>query len=370
LHTLTAIISLSLLRRLLSGRKVHFLLQLGVFTLIEFNPVLLILSHDILTDCLNVFLFTAFLWALQAPLRFKPFIVSTLLAAMIVVRPFNQSWGAVFFAAYLALWLMGLLFQGRLSGLLKRWSARQFINITIQVCVPLLCIVGLQYLYVYQMEKSIGLVGNKMNSEISLILDLGNWYYKYDTYVGRETRSPSLSYVFANWETRAKSEMQEGEPLRMIPFILENPVESFFFYVIRGVGLFQHYEWSAYRFTTENTFNEVALWGLFAFFGCVYANVYFVFNFKRVFLKQLNQPFTVLLLAVDLYLGAYTLLYVPEFRFIAPTLPIFLVLGVAAIMQDRSWRNIALVLTSSFTLYVFTFEVLRVSIAAAPLVLR
>ncbi len=362
-HTGTALLAVALLDKL-SERKTSFTLRLICFALIELNVVLLGLTRDILTDSITVFLVTLLVWLLISAMRFKWLFIGLVLAVSIVVRPFNQVWGLLFLGTCGSLLFARQVLQHGLQSTIdtiRQTGIKRPLLIGLQVLMPLLIIVGLQYWLIFQVESRVNLVGKLATQIADWNSQAGVFYYKYETFAGDQSRSSSVFYVFDTGAKQAAKLRDAAGNMSILNYALTHPVDTAYVFLVKAIGLFQSYELSTYRMALENTANFVFVWGFIPLLGLVYAHWSVLLNVRKMLTGSRAAFYGLIVLAAaDLYLILYTIFTIPETRFMAPVFPALTVCGIVAATTQRR-RNLLFAAILTFGIYLLAFEILRVS---------
>ncbi len=368
LHSGAALLSVTLIEKL-SERKTSFIFRITCFALVELNAVLLGLTRDILTESVTVFVIMLFIELLLSDVRLKWALLGLTLGIAIIVRPVHQVWGLAFLLAAGLLFCIRRVMQ---HGAQSTWNQMRQIDlkrltiVVLQIAVPLLVIVGLQYFFVYQAENKINLVGTRATELAVKHLNASVYDYKYETYVGTGPHSPKLFYCFEKGEAQATAICAGQDSLNLFQYFVTYPFDTVYVLIVKTVGIFQSYEWSTYRQTTTSYPNLVFIWGLIPLLGLVVAH----HNLLRQWRKMLTTSYAnfcriLVLVAADLYLVLYILFTIPETRFMAPMLPALTVCGLSTIatpLSPRYHRTLLIIAGLTFIMYMLVFVILQSSL--------
>jgi hypothetical protein len=245
----------------------------------------------------------------------------------------------------------------------KRRIARAGAGV-LQVVIPILLIVGPQYVLVYRAEDHLALVGKRFTVEAAKILStLGVYVYKYETYTGPEPISGQVFYYDESRKATVDRIVADDGKVNLLSYAVAYPLETVQTVFIKTVGAFQSYEWSTYRLTLENIPNYVFVFGLFIFCFFVFVNLAMPLNVLRSLRGGRSFPFhtVVLWMAIDLIVLSYTLLSPVETRFIVPAFPILTATTLYVGWRAENRRSLLIVLIIGIVLYLITYQVLQVS---------
>jgi hypothetical protein len=380
-HTVTSFLTMLILRQQAAPRKIPFALGLACFALVQFNPLLLGLTHDILTETLATATITVFFWAMFATTPVKYVLIGTSLAISIVVRPYFESFALAFGGLLLGLVVLRFVTTYRLydvakiprvRALLGQWiTKRRFVSVgakLLQVLVPIVLIVGPQYMLVYNAEGHFALAGRRFTTDAARILTtLGVYVYKYETYTGPEPLSRQVFYYDGDHKVIAERMVAAEGGVNLLSYAAGYPLAAAQTVLIKTVGAFQSYEWSTYRLSVENSPNYVFVFGLLIFSLFVFLNMSTFLSIVRGMRQPLPEsesiPFQIVVLwaAVNLIVFSYSFLSPVETRFIVPAFPILTATALYMIWRTGDRRTIIIALIVATTLYLVTYQVLQVS---------
>ncbi len=409
LHTLTSLLGVSILSYLLDKRA-SSILRILCFALLQFNPILLGLTRDIMSDSLSVFFLTLFIWAILRSFPLHWLVVGIALAVSIVIRPFNLPWIVVLVGALALLtFLRDSLTQRRtaestpepprsMSAFLK--DRQRLILVGLQIGLPLLLIVGLQYILVARSGGGLSLIGKTGGYWQTRVLYEGSYMYRYQPYADPRGALHHMYYVSTPCEQIAIA-LNGINPL---PVILADLPGTFYLYAVKTIAMFQPLSWSTYRTSLDTPSGYLLLFGLLLFFFFVYLtlrqwdiwrlfnpstassgqrlkvdhsqpdslsvnlslNLSFLVNLREMLhLSREGSTKFALWLAITLYILLYALVSVPEPRYIAAILPILTALAVTEISANRNIGSLLRAAVLASVLYLFTYEIL---LAAAPII--
>lgn len=380
-HTMTSFLAMLILQQQAAPRKIPFTLGLVCFALVQFNPLLLGLTHDILTETLATASITVFFWAMFATTRFKYALLGTSLAIAIVVRPYFESFTLAFGGLLLGLVVLRFVTTYRLydvaqiprvRALMGQWiTKRRLVSAGakfLQVLVPIVLIVGQQYVLVYNAEGHFALVGRRFTTEAAGILStLGVYVYKYETYTGPEPVSRQVFYYDGDHKANAERMVAAEGGVNLLSYAAGYPLAAAQTVLIKTVGAFQSYEWSTYRLSVENSPNYVFVFGLLIFGLFVFLNLSMFLNVVRG-ARQAHPgsesiPFQTVVLwgAINLIVLSYSFLSPVETRFIVPAFPILTATALYVIWRTGDRRPLIIAMIIATMLYLVTYQVLQVS---------
>jgi hypothetical protein len=375
-HTATSFLAMLILRQQARPRKLPFALGLTCFTLVQLNPLLLDLTHDILTETLATIAITLFFWAMFATTPVKYVLIGTSLAISIVVRPYFESFALAFGGLLVVLTVLRSVINHRLYNCSRAGLARKGLNglifrasiALVQVLAPMLLIVGLQYMLVYNAEGHFAVVGKRFTTEAAQNLTtLGVYVYKYETYTGPEPVSRQVFYYDGDHKANAERMVAAEGGVNLLSYAAGYPLAAAQTVLIKTVGAFQSYEWSTYRLSVENSPNYMFVFGLLIFSLFVFLNMSMFLSIVRGVRQPLREsesiPFQIVVLwaAVNLIVFSYSFLSPVETRFIVPAFPILTATALYMIWRTGDRRTIIIALIVATTLYLVTYQVLQVS---------
>gem|GEM_PF-4454321 len=349
LHTVVSVMSLGLLQALVSDSTMirwwHYAL---LFCVNQFNPILLGLTQEILTDSLAVFWVVLFFWGIMGQSRWRWGIGGAALGLATLVRPFYLLYGFVIFAV----WSVGYLIANR-QHLKSLLLSNAVIERILFILVPFLVLIAPQYGFVYDSESTIGLVGTRGNQWQAFHYENGFYLYKYETFVG-EGHHPGVYYVASD----RVDYLDDRSPERGLHLYLQDPFGSIEMAIIKTVGIFQNFELSVYRQALVfDYWQPVFLFGGLFFILLLYPTLYSLQHIKDVLQFNNLQYF---LLAILIHILAYTVFLIPEGRFISPVYPLISVLAIATIIRDpSSWWLLLVAIFLGSGLYAVVFNTLR-----------
>ncbi len=408
-HVGAALLATLIMDRLGSQRP-SALLKILCFGLILFCPTLLGLTRDILADSITVFWVMLFLWSLITPFRGRYFIASSAIAVAIILRPFNQPWAACLIALLMVLNSVRYLAAKypdtsiaqtplHIASELLLLNRRRTLSIGLQILMPLLVIVGLQYYLSLRDGTGFALIGKEGLYWQQRVIYDSAYVFKYETFANGRGQLENLIYKsFEREKLIAQPTIQD--PIRVA---LADPLGTIPFMLVKTTGMFQSYTWSSYRINMDHSMNEVFFTGLalltsFIYLTLLQLNAFvtrlrtatagqplmvlqnverersngatlrvrlnLVFNFdKRLFLN--SEPISntlILWLAATLYIVLYAAVSSPEPRYLAPILPILISSGLYAVVYQKHRSSLLLAAFIAFTLYMLTYQTLQLSL--------
>jgi hypothetical protein len=325
LHLLTSITSVYIYKNIAKKNK-STKIQLLIFLLIQLNPLLIGSSKQILSETATTFLMTAFFYSVIQKNSLKYFFISLFISLAIVFKAFTLSWSIFTFTLVLIFYLIRNFRS--LKSLLKL-NLPKFNPVLLQVIIPFIIIVGVQFYNTYQNENHISLMPQNYQNVSKLHMSLSTYVYKYETYTGDNPRIPPTLY----YESRDLQKIFESclSKKNHILCRIENPIKSIYVYIIKLTALFQNYEWSTYRNNLKNTVSFVFLFGQVMFMFFVLTNYYYI----STFIKEKLTTKNITIICVNTYVILYAIFSLPESRFIYPILPMLTLLTIEKISNTK-----------------------------------
>lgn len=347
LHVLTAFMAAGIAARLGAGKRIRWL----AFLLVLVNPMLLGLTLQILTETLSTFLLALLvLLALYRRSVLNSVALGAVLGALIVTRPFYMTWALAVAGGLLALHMILRLITRQGIPRPHAPEIRRAVLLGMALAFPLLLVVIPQLALIYIGEGTIGLTGEWGNEWISTHINTSTYVYKYETFVGVEG-TPQMYYTNTQREALAADKTLTETILADLPGYAAH-------IALKSIGMFQAYETSPYRVTTEDSpLDPVFLMSFVSFAGLVYVLAATGWAAIKSPRTLLTAP-AALLLAVLAHWFAYSIPTIPEPRFITPILPLIAALAVAtySLRRDR-WLLVGSV-GAALVLYAITYAVI------------
>ena len=335
LHTLLAALGAATFARLSRGRFDQSARYWGAalcFTLVQLDIAMLGATQDILTYHIAAILIGLLFWSFLSAAHW--FWRGLWLALAIVVRPFHFNW-----AIGLALVLL------LLSAFLHwpwpwRWPEYQALLAAVRslvtaygrkllyFCLPLIVLVGWQFLLIYRAEGQFRIVGAAAMSALQLHKDLRVYTLRYDTYSGNDPQfNPAVPYNSA----RNKAIIERCNEFRISLSDCIWRDERNWVYVpetilIKTTGMFQNFDWSTYRGKLDNRPNTLFWQGWVVFLLFLYVPL----DYLRRLWARAHLAFYehLVVLGCVAYVLAYGIFTAPQTDYIFPVHQPLLVFGV------------------------------------------
>ncbi len=357
LHIVTALATVYTLSKLAerAGFSLKRWHRLVCFALIQLNPLLLAMTQEVLTDSITVLGVTVFLVICMARVRYQILLVALVIAILTIIRPFHLNWSIAFFALWAGLFVFGTLINSTFKAhkeFLDTHASKIFPQLLMGAFI-LLIILSVQLWRVYTVDREFNLVTQWERDYIPLHLTETTFVYKYETYVG-EDNTLSATVYYINEARQIDGEFSIGDTLRRYA---EDPLGAFNMITGKTIGLFQNYEWSVYRQTRENPANHPVFFaGLLLFTAFLYINQHFILNYNRQ--MAINASFLAVFVLINSYIFLYSILTVPESRFIYPVFPALTAGMMFILLKERDIRPLFYTFVIATTLYILIYQVL------------
>jgi len=359
LHVAAAWLALQLFIRLHKQPSIGQ--RIGVFFVLVCNPLLLMATFYLLSDSVTVFWLTLALAAGLSNWRGRWWIVGLALGVCIVTRPFHQIW--------IIIVLIGLL----ATLTFFRWVQRYRVHINsgqigrtlIQMLVPLLLLVGTQYLITYQQQGVWSIVGGTGNKAIQIHITGSLYYYRYETLLRPDGYVSGVRYY--NNDVRERIAPIAIEEPSMVALYIEqlraDPLSLPLMALIKAVGLFQHYDLRMFL-------SDLGIVSPLAFALGLVMFILFVTIVQEGLLQALAlirqrprglklTPSIVLFWVIVTYVVLYAIATAPEPRFIFPIFPAITILGLHIMSQPRPlWQRVSAPIIASVLYGIAAFIIL------------
>lgn len=342
LHVAAAWLALQLFIRLQKQPSVGQ--RIGVFFVLVCNPLLLMATFYLLSDSVTVFWLTLALAAGLSTWRGRWWIVGLALGVCIVTRPFHQIWIIIVLIALLAT----LTFFRWVQRYRVHINSAQIGRTLIQMLVPLLLLVGTQYLITYQQQGVWSIVGGTGNKAIQIHITGSLYYYRYETLLRPDGYVSGVRYY--NNDVRERIAPIAIEEPSMVALYLEqlraDPLSLPLMALVKAIGLFQHYDLRMFL-SDLGIVSPLAFalgLGIFILFTTIVQEgllqgVALIRQRPRGL--KLSPPI-VLFWVIVTYVILYAIATAPEPRFIFPIFPAITILGIHIMSQPRPlWQRVS-----------------------------
>jgi hypothetical protein len=362
-HTYTAFLAVGIFANLRKDNtKETQWLKLLVFSLVILSPILLPLTHEILTESLAVFFVTLFCWAVTIPNKKWSWPVAGFaLGVAAIIRPFHHNLALVLAVLYAVLFCVDSIQKKR-----ERLTIWLSLKKGVMILIPFLVIVATQYAVVYNTEGTFAFVGEQMRGFQDTHLIEGFYSYKYETLLSADYQPPL--YYFSPERKEIITHAAPESMYEIASEYLRVPLSTIHMTAIKVVGLFQNYDWSyTYRLSADNSnvTHPIFVYGFVIVYGLVYLIQYNMAEHRKL-LGELLSGYAFLLAIIMLYLLVYGALTVPESRFIAPIIPILTVATIYTLIRDHYRSRLLFSFLVSIVLYAITYHTLVTSVQVIP----
>jgi hypothetical protein len=348
LHTCTAVLAVKILDRLaaVEEREVSSWARVLTFALVQFNLLLLAILQEILTDSISVFFITIFFYGVIAQEWWKWGIAGLALGIAAVIRPFYLNY-AIAFTLVVSSWWVAAHIRS-----LRSAMEMNLLRKAALIGIPFLILIGSQFMQVWHYEERIAFTGEAAASWTNIHLDGSYYYYKHESFVGSNDRSPHIPY----YNSRRLVRFQNRDPEESILLLtVLDPLGTIYMSILKTVALFQNYEWSVYRTTLLNTYTHpIFIYGFVMLYQFSTLILAFIMRFKEMFSAR-RMAFNALFTGIMLHVFLYSLLTIPESRFIVPIFPILTTCTIYSIWSKPDKRILIASLVISLILYAYTY---------------